>query len=280
MVKATKNKYQFSDRIAILGVGNIGQAMAEGLILAGGYKPSQVYLTRRRVRTLEDFGKRGFIVTGDNADAVTNCKTVIIAVQPDHLDTLLDSIRNSVLPGKHLILSTVTGVPTSEIDRQLGGNISIIRIMPNIAVAIGESMTCLAADNQNGRPLQTAVKLFNKLGKTLVIPEEDMIAATALCACGVAFFLRSIRASSQGGIQIGFHAEEALRMAAQTARGAASLLLESHIHPESEIDKVTTPRGCTIAGLNRMEHEGFSSAMIQGLVTATEIAASLFLKDK
>ncbi len=280
MAKVSKNKHQFADRIAILGVGNIGQAMAKGLILAGGFEPSQVYLTRRRVRTLENFKKRGFVVTGDNTEAVTNCKTVIIAVQPDHLDTLLDSIRSTIKPGKHLVLSAVTGVSTAEIERHLGGNISIIRIMPNTAIAIGESMTCLAADNQNGRPLQAAVRLFDKLGKTLVIPEEDMIAATALCACGVAFFLRSIRASSQGGIQIGFHADEALRMAAQTARGAASLLLESNIHPESEIDKVTTPRGCTIAGLNRMEHEGFSSAMIKGLVTATEIASSLFLKDK
>jgi pyrroline-5-carboxylate reductase len=280
MAKKEKIKYQFADRIAILGAGNIGQAMAKGLILTGGYKHSQVYLTRRRVKALEDLKQQGFAVSGDNAEAVTNCKTVIIAVQPDHLDSLLDSIRSSVKLGKHLVLSTITGVSTAEINRQLGGNISIIRIMPNTAVAIGESMTCLAADNQNGRPLRSAVKLFDKLGKTLVIPEEDMIAATALCACGVAFFLRSIRASSQGGIQIGFHAEEALRMAAQTARGAASLLLKSNIHPESEIDKVTTPRGCTIAGLNRMEHEGFSSAMIQGLVTATEIASSLFLKDK
>jgi len=280
MAKALKDRYQFADRIAILGAGNIGQAMAEGMVLTGGFKPSQIYLTRRRIKLLENLKKQGFIVTNDNAEAVISCKTVIIAVQPDHLDSLLDSIRNSVKPGKHLVLSSVTGLSTSEINRQLGGNISVIRIMPNTAVAIGESMTCLASDNQNGRPLQAAVKLFDKLGMTLVIPEEDMIAATALCACGVAFFLRSIRASSQGGIQIGFHADEALRMAAQTARGAASLLLESNIHPESEIDKVTTPRGCTIAGLNRMEHEGFSSAVIKGLVTATEIASSLFLKDK
>ncbi len=102
-----------------------------------------------------------------------------------------------------------------------------------------------------------------------------MTPATVLCACGIAFFLRAIRAASQGGIEIGFHAEDALAMAAQTARGAASLLLESGKHPESEIDRVTTPMGCTIAGLNQMEHEGFSSALIRGIITSANKAAKL-----
>ena len=102
-----------------------------------------------------------------------------------------------------------------------------------------------------------------------------MISATALGACGIAFFLRAIRAASQGGIEIGFHSEDALAMAAQVAKGAASLLLNKDHHPEYEIDKVTTPRGCTISGLNQMEHEGFSSAMIKGIVTSAEKAARL-----
>jgi pyrroline-5-carboxylate reductase len=102
-----------------------------------------------------------------------------------------------------------------------------------------------------------------------------VVPATALCACGVAFFLRSIRAASQGGIEIGFHPEEALFLAAQTARGAASLLLRGG-HPESEIDRVTTPRGCTIAGLNEMEHQGFSSALIKGILLSAEKADQLY----
>lgn len=103
-----------------------------------------------------------------------------------------------------------------------------------------------------------------------------MIPATALCACGVAFFLRSIRAASQGGIEIGFHPEEALLLAAHTAKGAAALLVEEDRHPESEIDRVTTPRGCTIAGLNEMEHQGFSSALIKGILTSAHKAAGLY----
>ena len=102
-----------------------------------------------------------------------------------------------------------------------------------------------------------------------------MTQATALCACGIAFWLRAIRAASQGGIEIGFHAEDAITMAAQTARGAASLLLGRERHPEREIDRVTTPMGCTIAGLNQMAHGGFSSALIRGIVTSADKAATL-----
>ena len=117
------------------------------------------------------------------------------------------------------------------------------------------------------------------IGKTLIINEEQMPSATALGACGVAFFLRAIRAASQGGIEIGFHSDEAFTIAAQTARGAATLLLNNDAHPESEIDRVTTPMGATIAGLNEMEHQGFSSAMIKGITTSTEKVSKLYSKD-
>jgi pyrroline-5-carboxylate reductase len=280
MKETTTHNRNFGKRIAILGGGNIGQALASGFIRANGIKPSQIYITRRQLEPLAEFNKRGFKVTSDNIEAVNNCKTVIIAVQPGHLIGLLDLIRPAILPNRHLLLSTVTGVSVGEITTHLGCNVPVVRVMPNTAVAIGESMTCLAANGRHGPAFKAAVRLFNKVGNTLVIDEENMTAATSLCACGIAFFLRSIRAASQGGIQIGFSADEARQMAAQTARGAASLLLKSTLHPESEIDKVTTPRGCTIAGLNRMEHEGFSSAMIKGLVTATDIAASLFKKEE
>ena len=158
-------------------------------------------------------------------------------------------------------------------------NVPIIRSMPNTAIAIGESMTCLSSLNGDAG-MDVAKDLFEKLGTTLIISEDQMTPATALAACGVAFFLRAIRAASQGGIEIGFHSRDALLMAAQTAKGAASLLLQHSDHPEGEIDKVTTPRGCTIAGLNKMEHAGFSSALIQGIVTSAEKAEGLYRKDE
>ena len=127
--------------------------------------------------------------------------------------------------------------------------------------------------------LKIAESIFNTVGKTVIIDEELMGAATALGACGIAFFLRAIRAASQGGIEIGFHSRKALLIAAQVAKGAAELILELDRHPESEIDKVTTPRGVTIAGLNQMEHAGFSSAMIKGIVTSAEKASGVYKKD-
>ena len=137
-------------------------------------------------------------------------------------------------------------------------------------------MTCLAGNPLAEDALTRAEKVFGAVGHTLRIPEEDMTAATALGACGIAFFLRAIRAASQGGIEIGFHSADAFAIAAQTARGAASLLLSGGKHPEQEIDKVTTPQGCTIAGLNQMEHEGFSSAMIKGITVSARKAAGLY----
>ena len=141
--------------------------------------------------------------------------------------------------------------------------------MPNTASSICESITCLCSDSNNQK-FKKAISIFNHLGKTLTIPEENMVAATALGACGIAFFLRAIRAASQGGIEIGFHSDESFLIAAQTAKGAASLVLDSSSHPESEIDNVTTPKGATISGINEMEHHGFSSALIKGITTSTK----------
>ncbi len=138
-------------------------------------------------------------------------------------------------------------------------------------------------------PPQQAKELLQEINSKLnpkkhiiisIISEEQMIPATALGACGIAFFLRAIRSASQGGIEIGFHSYEAIPMAAQTAKGAASLILNIDNHPEMEIDKVTTPEGCTIAGLNEMEHKGFSSAMIKGITTSADKATKLYKNNK
>jgi pyrroline-5-carboxylate reductase len=140
--------------------------------------------------------------------------------------------------------------------------------MPNTAVAIGESMTCICSSNTNAEQQQLIEDLFNNLGKVVFIEEALMEAATVLGACGIAYALRFIRAKIQGGIEIGFDAKTATLIAAQTVKGAAALLIENGHHPEYEIDKVTTPKGCTIAGLNEMEHQGFSSSLIKGINTS------------
>ncbi len=201
---------------------------------------------------------------------------MVIAVQPQQLVRLLEEVRSDLSPDRHLLISVVSDATIGDIQKHVGKPVTVIRAMPNTAIEIRESMTCLAGPDGADAALAQARALFDAVGRTQVIPEELMLSATALCACGIAFFLRSIRAASQGGIEIGFHPEEALAMAAQTARGAASLLLAEGHHPESEIDRVTTPRGCTIAGLNEMEHQGFSSALIRGIVVSANKAAALF----
>ena len=263
-------------RIAILGAGNIGGAIARGLVDASLIKAGRVTLTRRNPESLEDFRKLGFFATSHNADAVRESEIVIVAVTPQQLDPLLSEIKGAVDDRRHTIVSIVSGVTIGELRKYLGNRVRVVRAMPNTAIAIRQSMTCLAAEPGNDEALAPVKTLFNALGKTLVISEDLMVPATALCACGVAFFLRAIRAASQGGIEIGFHAEEALLMSAQTALGAASLLVRPGNHPEREVDKVTTPQGCTISGLNQMEHNGFSSALIKGIVTSAEKAELLY----
>ncbi len=266
-------------RIAILGAGNIGTSIAKGLVQSGHFAPGRITLTRRRVHLLEDFRAQGFEVTSDNIAAVNESDVVIVSVEPQLVDGLLEQIAPALDFDRHILISVVTGISLHQIEEKIGKPMRIARAMPNTAIAVRESMTCIASNGPDDRALEMAKQLFNDVGKTLRIREEDMLAATALGACGIAFFLRAIRAASQGGIEVGLSAKNALAMAVQTAKGAACLLSAGGTHPESEIDKVTTPNGCTISGLNCMEHEGFSSAMIRGITISAEKAARLYRKE-
>jgi len=266
-----------NDTIAILGAGNLGRALAHGLVSAGHMPADRIRLTRRTPDLLVDEGARGHPIGRDNRAAITGATIVVVSVQPQQLDDLLDEIAPVIDPERHLVISTVSGASIHSIREHIGEAVQVVRAMPNLGIQTGDSMTCLAAET--GRAVSgvdRAEALFGHLGETVRIAESQMAAATALCACGIAFFLRAIRAAAQGGIEIGFHAEEAILMAAQTAKGAAELLLASGDHPEMAIDRVTTPNGCTIAGLNEMENRGFSSAMIRGIVTSSNRAAHLY----
>jgi pyrroline-5-carboxylate reductase len=262
--------------MSIIGAGNIGTAIAHGLVDSGRFSAPDITLTRRTRRLLDGMNERGFAVDADNRAAVRNSDVVLLAVEPQQFDPVIREIAPELQPGRHVLISVVTGVDTSQIHRHVEAGVAVVRAMPNTAIAVRESMTCLASHAGEQKALEIARSIFDTVGRTLVIEEEDMIAATALCACGIAFFLRAIRAASQGGIEIGFRSQDALFIAAQTAKGASVLLQSMENHPEYEIDRVTTPRGCTIAGLNRMEHEGFSSAMIRGITTSADRASRLY----
>ena len=265
--------------VAILGAGGLGQSVARGWVEAGRFRPDQVWLCRRRVEKLSELADEGFAVTADPGEALAHADTVVLAVLPQQLDALIHDI-GARIEARHRFLSLVSGVTLAQLGDRLGGSTPMVRVMPNTAVAIRESMTCLCAGDAGAELLASATDLFDALGRTLVVAEEMMVPATALCACGIAFFLRSVRAASQGGIEIGFHPEEALLLAAQTAKGAAALLGSEGRHPEAEIDRVTSPRGCTIAGLNEMEHQGLSSALIKGILTSARKAEGLFPSEQ
>lgn len=256
--------------IAILGGGNLGAAIAQGIVKAKVAKANQVYITRRHLTKLEELKHQGFKVTTDNIEAVKASSVIILCVQPKQLTTLLEELKESLNKKKHTLVSTITGVAIEEIASKSPAGIPIVRAMPNTAIAIGVSMTCMCSSNASTKQLADIQKIFNALGETLIIEERLMKAATVLAASGVAFFMRYLRAATQGGIQLGFDSEEAQLIAGQTAKGAAMLLQQHHSHPEVEIDKVTTPEGCTIAGLNEMEHQGLSSALIKGIVASYE----------
>ena len=256
-----------SKKIAIIGGGNLGTAIAEGLLISKFCKPSDITITKRNTSTLTELVSKGVHVSSDNVNAVAKSDIVILAIKPFQTADILKECKKA-LTLKHILISVVTGVSISEIEISTKKALPIFRAMPNTAIAIQESMTCISYKYAN--PDQTAyvIDVFNKLGKVAIIDEKLMDAATVLGACGTAFAMRYIRANIQGGIEIGFDAVTANLIAAQTVKGAAELLLQKGTHPEQEIDKVTTPKGCTIAGLNEMEHQGFSSSLIKGIATS------------
>lgn len=254
-------------KMAILGGGNLGTAIAEGLLKSKFSKASEIIVTKRNISTLKSLKERGIGVTDDNAAAVKKSEVIILAVKPFQVTEVLNSIKKDLTVNK-ILISVVTGISINEIENIIKKGLPVFRAMPNTAIAIQQSMTCLCSQQANEEDIKYVHTLFNTLGKVVTIDEKLMEAATILGACGTAYAMRYIRASIQGGIEIGFDATTASIIAAQTVKGAAELLLQKGTHPEQEIDKVTTPKGCTIAGLNEMEHQGFSSSLIKGIVAS------------
>jgi len=253
-------------KIAIIGGGNLGTAIAEGLLKSKFSKASEIIVTRRNT-SINPLKSLGIEISNNNNAAVKKSDVIILAVKPFQAIELLKTIKKDICSEK-ILISVVTGITMQEIETAIDKKISLFRAMPNTAISIRESMTCLCHQHAKEEDIDYVHELFNKLGKVVSIDEKLMEAATILGACGTAYAMRYIRANIQGGIEIGFDAATASLIAAQTVKGAAELLLIKKSHPEQEIDKVTTPKGCTIAGLNEMEHRGFSSSLIRGVVAS------------
>lgn len=262
-------KFNIMDKkiISIIGGGNMGTAIAEGLIKSGQFKPENIIVSDIRQKQLSALKEQGVQVISDNVEAVKKASILLLAVKPYQVKPVLDQVKSAIKPEKQLMLSIAAGVTCAQIEESVG-KMPIFRIIPNTAISIQESMTCISVANVTPEQEEKVVSMFNQLGKAVVIAEELMNAATVIGSCGTAFALRYMRASMQAGIEIGFNSELAQLISAQTVLGAAKLIIESGRHPEQEIDKVTTPQGITIVGLNEMEHQGFSSALIKGVITS------------
>ena len=246
-----------------------------GAILRGLYQASEVVCQLTVVdvaRPLLDKLKGempNITVSDDAATAVKGADIVLIAVKPWLVSTVVDGIRASLDLTHQVIVSIAAGVTFAQLSEMIaapeGVAAKIVRVIPNTAIAVQESMTLIALSNISKEEECMVVDMFGALGMAMVIEERLMGAATALTSCGIAYVFRYIRAAMEGGVEMGIAPDKSLAMVLQTMQGAVSLLEVNGSHPEAEIDKVTTPGGITIKGLNEMEHAGFTSAVIRGL---------------
>lgn len=255
-------------KIAIIGCGNLGLSILNGLLEKQTVPPSHIVVTRRNIDSLLHFREMGIRVTTDNIQAVNESEIIIVALKPYNIQRVIKEISPALKPDRHLVVSLATGISLEQVQQEVGTDVPAFRAMPNTAADVGMSMTCVSTNSNNAQDTEAIKACFYGFGDVIVIDEDLMNSATVLGACGVAYVLRFIRGMIQGGIQIGFDADTANKIVTNTVKGAAELLIQRNKHPESEIDKVTTPKGCTIAGLNEMEHNGFSSALIKGIVTS------------
>lgn len=250
--------------IHIVGGGNLGASVAIGI--AKFSKNNKITVTRRNTSKIQHLESLGITISADNTHQIQEADIIILTVKPYQVDLVLSEILPVI--NNKIIASAVTGLSTEALQDKIGADNQAIRIMPNIAAQFGESATCISFQEGNVEQGQKLVTLFKDLGTAPIIDEKLMDAATVLAASGTAFALRYIRASMQAGIEIGFDWQTALDISAQTVKGAAKMLMEEQVHPEQLIDRVTTPKGCTIAGLSEMESHGFSSSIIRGIKAA------------
>lgn len=255
-------------KVAIIGAGNLGKSIIQGLIETKTFPLENITATKRNLADLHSFKEKGIHITSDNISAVQHAELIIVALKPHNILSILKDIAPQINPEKHIIVSLATGITIAQIKESIGKELPIYRAMPNTAADVQESVTCICSLDTDPERNETVKSFFNTIGSTIQITEDLMEAATVIGACGIAYVLRFIRAMIQGGIEIGFDANTASKIVTQTVKGASELLIQRKEHPEYEIDKVTTPKGCTIAGLNEMEHNGFSSALIKGIVTS------------
>lgn len=280
-------------KIAFIGTGNMGGAIVKGLIQSGICNPEDIICTAKTEATLEKLRlyNNKLDVSHDNKEAVSKSDIIVLAVKPWLINEIIDEIRPVVDLKRQIIVSVAAGISLKELTTLLipdyeqyeteriiaaaegrtpilpenFADPTLFRVVPNTAAEVLESVTFIASRGANEEQVALISQLFSSIGYTMTIDEKLIPAGTSLASCGIAFAMRYIRAAIEGGVELGFRPAEAARIVEHTVKGAAVLLLSNNMHPEAEIDKVTTAGGITIKGLNAMEKYGFTNAVIEGL---------------
>ena len=246
----------------------MGGSIAAGLAKVG--KEADLVLCDVNEKTLASYKAQypGMTVSTDNEAAVTGTDVIIVVVKPWLIDVVMNPLVEKIDFKRQILISVVAGVPLDHLASYAGADAeqaTLFRMIPNLAIAYGESMTFLAQRGASAEQVAAVSELFGQVGDVMMIEERQMGACTALSSCGIAYVMRYIRAATEGGVELGLYPDQASRIMLQTMAGAVALLKATGHHPEVEIDRVTTPGGITIKGLNAMEANGFTNAVIAGI---------------
>ena len=264
-------------RICIIGTGNMGEALISGLISSASSKPENIICSDVREATLKAIQKEyGVRTTSSNPDAVADSDSVIYAVKPQIMAAVLNETAEKLDMSK-LIISIAAGVPMEAIESFLNKELRLIRVMPNIAAAVKEAATAIAAGKHaTEEDIKLAMTIFNSIGKTVFIPENYLMdAITGLSGSGPAYIFLIVEALADAGVKVGLSRQEALFLSAQTVLGAAKMLIETHEHPGQLRDRVTSPGGTAIAGLATLEQGGLRTTLINAVEVATNRSKEL-----
>jgi pyrroline-5-carboxylate reductase len=265
-------------RIAFIGAGNMAGALIKGLLSAGGVSPQEIHASDLRPERLAELaGQHGIRTTQDNAEATAGADVVVLAVKPQTIDQVLPQVGSALDRGT-LVVSIAAGVPTSALEARLPPFARVIRTMPNTAaIALAGATAIARGARATEEDTATARRLFEAVGRVVVVDESLLDAVTGLSGSGPAYVLLVIEALADGGVKVGLPRDTALLLAAQTVYGTAKLLLESGEHPAKLRDMVTSPGGTTIAGLKRLEAGAVRATLMDAVESATRRSAELGL---
>ena len=259
-------------KISVIGAGAMGGALVEGLVKASYFKKEEIMVSDPSQAVIDKFTALGVCATTDSQDCARESDIVCVCVKPWIVEGVIKTIAPHLDPKRHILIVIAAGVASASIKEWIAASrdkadehFPLFLIIPNIAIAQLSSMTFVAPITYAPKHSALVHEIFDTMGHTLFTDEQHLAAGTTLASCGIAYAMRYIRAASEGGVELGFKADDAKQIVMQTMKGAVELLEASGMHPEQAIDLVTTPGGLTIKGLNEMEHAGFTSAVVRGL---------------